>query len=97
MYKMFDYKYHGDITKLLLLQTPIPKFKISVTLKRGKIAELYLARNQSGNTMLLLGVTSKLNRRLTAQNRRFRALAIVQNNSDRPEPPVTGGQPPVEF
>ncbi len=24
-------------------------------------------------------------------------VAIVQNNSNRPEPPVTGGQPPVEF
>ncbi len=44
-----------------------------------------------------LGVTSKLNQRLTAQNRRIRAVAIVQNNSNHPEPPVTGGQPPVEF
>ncbi len=34
----------------------------------------------------MLGVTSKLNRGLTAQNRRFRAVAIVQNNSNRPEP-----------
>ncbi len=45
----------------------------------------------------ILGVTSKLNRRLTAQNRRFRAVAIVQNNSNRPDPLVTSGQPPVEF
>ncbi len=43
------------------------------------------------------GVTSKLNRRLTAHNRRFRAVAIVQNNSNRPEPLVTGGQQLVEF
>ncbi len=46
---------------------------------------------------LHLGITSKLNRRLTAQNRLFLTVAIVQNNSNRPEPPVTGGQPPVEF
>ncbi len=44
-----------------------------------------------------LGITSKLNRRLTARNRWFWAVAIVLNNGNRPEPAVLGGQPPVEF
>ena len=30
-------------------------------------------------------------------NRRFFPIAIVLNNDNGPEPPVPGGQPPVEF
>ncbi len=44
-----------------------------------------------------LGITSKLNRRLTARNWRFWAVAIVLNNGNRPDPAVLGGQPLVEF
>ncbi len=44
-----------------------------------------------------LGITSNLNRRLTARNRRFWGVAIVLNNDNRPEPAVLGGQPPVEL
>ncbi len=60
------------------------------------VTDLVLCTNCQSQSVHL-GVTSKLNRRLTAQNRRFRAVAIVENNSNRPEPPVPGGQPPVEF
>ena len=49
------------------------------------------------NIKFVLGITSKLNRRLTAGDRRFRSVVIVLNNVNRRRPPVTGGQPPVEF
>ncbi len=45
----------------------------------------------------VLGITSKLNRRLTARNRRFWVVAIVLNNGNRSEPMALGGQLAVEF
>ncbi len=52
-----------------------------------------------GVLSVTLGISSKLNRRLTARNRRFWAVAIVLNNGNcnRPEAAVLGGQLPVEF
>ena len=44
-----------------------------------------------------LGAASKPNRRSTAGSVRFRAVVIVKNNRNRPEPDGTAGQPAVGF
>ena len=44
-----------------------------------------------------LGTTSKSNRRLTGDSVLFRAVSVVLNNDNRPEPDRTAGQLLVEF
>ena len=46
---------------------------------------------------LYLGTASKPNRRLTGGSVRFRAVFIVLNNDNRPEPGGTGSRPAVGF